>query len=353
MTDFSKHSFGNDSFFEKLNESLDTPAEKEDVYKFLSLDEIIATDYPKEQYFVERLIPKDAITCIGGLPATMKSYFSNYLALRVVSGKDVLGLYKTEPANILFIDKENKLSRIKDRFLRLGIGSNEAKKIFYLSSNFIIDNDHDLSASIAFIKDHNIKLTFLDTLVRVHNHEENSASEMNKVFLALKELLLAGSAVCFLHHFNKRGAFGQATDVKDQLRGSGDILAMVDSFIALTRRENMVEVEQAKSRDELCVPKFLMQPAFEETKTSFTFVRQIEADERIESIFVGDKILSALSQNSYTRKFIINSLESPSCSVHTIDRAIAQLKKEGKIIAFTNGNKEYMYGLNKNLKLDE
>lgn len=345
--------YSSDSFMKELDKRVADIEEEQEKpkYDFLSLEQVVLTEYPKEQWLVNRMIPKDGITCLGGLPATMKSYFSNYLALCIAEGKPVFGMYATEPVNILFIDKENKLARIKDRFLRLNISTEVSKRIFFLNSNFLIDNEHDLAAVCAFIKDHEIKLTFIDTLIRVHNRNENEASEINKVFIAFKEMMLSGSGICFLHHFNKRGAFGASIDVRDQLRGSGDILAMVDSFIALSKKENFIEVEQAKSRDEVMIPKFLMQPVFEETKTFFNYIREVENDERIESVLLGDQILSLLTNNSYTRKYLIEKLESKTVSLSTIDRALRQLKNEGKISSFGNSTKGKFFTVNKTDKI--
>lgn len=340
-------------FFDELDVRIERGVQREGekpMYEFLSGRQILETQFPEESYFVAPLIPKDGITCIGGLPGTMKSYFSNYLALSIIRGENALGKYKTDATNILFIDKENKLRRIQDRFLRLGMGQKESENLYYLTSNFILSDTRDLSAVVGFIRDHKIGLTFIDTLVRVHQYEENSASEMNKVFMALKEILMAGSAVCFLHHFNKRGSFGQTIDVRDQLRGSGDILAMVDSYIALTRKENYIEVEQAKSRDEVVIPRFLMEPIFEETETSFQYIKDVEEDGRIDNIVLGDRILSMLSVNSVGRQFLLETLKDGGSSRAAIDRAIRQLKDEGKIITYKNGTGDFMYGINNQIR---
>lgn len=348
MTNYKSEPIKHLNFFNELDSRLENAIDNS-VLDFSCLSKIIETEYPKEQWLVEKLIPKDGITCIGGLPATMKSYFSNYLALCIVQGKSVLDRYSVSDANILFIDKENKLSRIKDRFLRLDISLDASNKIFYLGTNFLVDDAKDLAATCAFIKDHNIKLTIIDTLIRIHNRNENEASEINRVFLAFKEMMLAGSGICFIHHFNKRGSFGVDIDVRDQLRGSSDILAMVDSFISLSRKENFIEVEQAKSRDEVLIPKFLMQVSFEKNKTFFNYIREVEHDERIENILVGDRIFSLLTRNTASRKFIVSQF--PDISIPTIDRAIKQLKLERRIVSYTNGSREYVYSINKQTEL--
>lgn len=231
-----------DSFMDELDRRIElkTDDENQPRHKFLSLQDILLTEFEPEEWLVNKLIPKSGITVIGGLPATMKSYFTNYIAACIAQGKPVLDRYKTENVPILFIDKENKLQRIQKRFLKLGIDNVASQQIFFLDSNFLIGNENDLATVCAFIKDHKIGLTVIDTMVRIHTGNENDATEINKVFVGFKEMLLAGSAVLFLHHFNKRQV-GQTTDVNDQLRGSGDILAMVDSHIALTKKENMID----------------------------------------------------------------------------------------------------------------
>ncbi len=176
---------------------------------------------------------------------------------------------------------------------------------------------------------------------------------MNKVYQALHELQIAGSSVLFIHHFNKRGSgFGSTTDVRELLRGSGDILAMVDNYIALKYVAPFIEVEQGKSRDDDLVPKFLMQVNFEQDKTYFDYVREINEEDRIININAEDQIRSLLLKGTSTRKWMLKNFEG-ELSRPMIDRALKSLKASGEIKTITNSSNEYIYMLSRDTLIQD
>lgn len=347
MSDYIKYN-NPDIFLTSLDEHLNKKIEKseETQHKFTSLKDIYKTEFPKEEWIVEKLIPQGGLTCIGGLPASMKSYFTNYIASCIAQGIPVLDKFPTVKSSILFVDKENRLSQIKHRFHALGVEPSD--NIYFLEGNPMLDNPVDLSAICAFIKDHKINLVIIDTLVRSHSQEENNATQMNKVFLALKEITLLKAGVVFIHHFNKRGSgMGSTTDIRELLRGSGDILAMVDSYIALKTIPPFLQLEQGKSRSDELINTILIEPIFTKKTTKFVFTREVEDETRLKRIVVEDEILAILENNSATRKLIHNKLDQ-YVSPRTIDEALNQLRTRGEVTCYTNGTHEKIYAHVKN-----
>ncbi|MCH7690917.1 MAG: AAA family ATPase [candidate division Zixibacteria bacterium] len=91
------------------------------------------------------------------------------------------------------------------------------------------------------IKEYKIKFLILDTLHRHANYDENSANDMNKLYITMfQKLLDERITVMFLHHTTKQGDF----------RGSSDFLGMCDLVYKIYRLKdsNKFRVINIKNR---------------------------------------------------------------------------------------------------------
>ena len=320
-------------------------------YDFETLSDLYQTEFPPDQWIVEHFLPEQSICCIAGLPGTMKSYFTNYLVSCMIQGKPLLNKFAVKKIPVLFIDKENRRARIKSRLQLLG--APDSKEIYFLRGNFLFDDPSALSVVENFIVSHGIKLVILDTLVRMHQREENDASEMNKVFQGLHRLNVAGATVLFIHHFRKpANGYGAVGDVKEMLRGSGDILAQLDTYFTLQIVDGLfLKCEFGKSRDEGLIKPFLIEAVFEQDATHFTYLKELEQDDRITTIAREDEVFFYICKNNPTRKQLFAAFDG-RISTSTIDRIIKILKDTKKITQMTNGNKEFIYVENREIGLE-
>jgi hypothetical protein len=100
-------------------------------------------------------------------------------------------------------------------------------------------------------------LVIVDTLIRVHGADENSATEMARVFKNVKALSSEfGCAFTFADHQRKPDRVHSSMDF--MLRGSTEKPAFVDTLLSLRRKDQDLIVEHSKSRYAEPVPSFLI-----------------------------------------------------------------------------------------------
>ena len=317
---------------------------------FIRGDEFMAKQLTEQEWLVDKVIPKKGMVCLSGMPSSYKSWFGFYIALCVMKGETVLEEplkaregWKTDKGAVLFIDKENVEKQIQERMRMLGAGE-EMKNCYFLQGNFTTENIHSIAHVKTFIKEHNIKLVIIDSLIRIHSRNENEAVEMNKVFERLAELQDAGASVLYLHHLRKANTYSQ--DPMERLRGSIDIAARLDSLIAFDNDEgNIIKVSHGKSRYTKAFAPFLMRFELDQNnKAYFNFDRELEAGQ-IEIMLCYDAVYSLVKEDSYTRQHLVEVLAGQYAE-RSIGCAIASLVKEGKIEKHQQG-REVIYSINK------
>lgn len=214
-----------------------------------SIGEILTHDFGPEEWTVKSLITKQGITAFSGNPGDYKTWVTIHIALCVSRNSPVFGKFPTTQGGVLIIDEEDHIRVVKGRLELLGAKDSDA--IHYLSqSGFKADNDKALQAVVDFVKEKNIKLVILDSLVRIHQQEENDATGMAKVFSSIQKIIAAGASILFTHHHRKQYGFGNSNPGQN-MRGSSDILAAVDSHITVERKrdkEDCLLFKQTKSR---------------------------------------------------------------------------------------------------------
>lgn len=215
-----------------------------------SIGDILKHDFGPEEWLVKSLITKQGITALSGNPGDYKTWITIHIALSVSRNAPVFGKFATTQGGVLIIDEEDHIRVVKGRLQLLGAKDTDA--IHYLSqSGFKADNEKLLAAVVEFVKEKNIKLVILDSLVRIHEQEENDATGMAKVFSSIQKIIAAGASILFTHHHRKTQGFGGNSNPGQNMRGSSDILAAIDSHITVERKrdkEDFLLLKQTKSR---------------------------------------------------------------------------------------------------------
>lgn len=80
----------------------------------------------------------------------------------------------------------------------------------------------------------------IDSMIRFHSADENSATQMAPVMASLRELATVGASVVVLHHKPKSET--------SSYRGSSDIVAGADAAFALVKRDGLLELRTIKNR---------------------------------------------------------------------------------------------------------
>ena len=204
-----------------------------------SIKELYDQDIPPTLWLVDKLIPINSITVLAATSGSFKTWLLMEIALRVAAKQKVFEEFEVlkDEFGILIVDEENWEGIIQTR-LKLMVEEAlipDLAKLpiyFYNLELLKIINEKDVAHILKVCKEKNIKFVIFDSLNRIHNSDENSATEMNKVFNQMKKLQKEGLTVLFTHHNRKQGIF-KPTDPAENMRGSGDIRASVDCQLAV------------------------------------------------------------------------------------------------------------------------
>lgn len=252
-------------------------------FKPTYLNNLLEKKFDAPLWVVDKLIPAEAITIISGAPKSYKSFISLYLALCISQGKKAFGEYSCKMNGVVIVDEENHERFIKERIEKLGAIENLAIS-FISQKRFSLTNDEHIDGLIEICKERNAKVVILDSLVRLHDLEENSSKDIAKVFAEIKYLCENGLTVIVLHHERKEGAYNSSAPAR--MRGSSDISAAVDSHIAIKKDpddENRIIVEHAQCRCAREEGAFALEIVETEDKIWFEFKGKL--DSKKESAF--------------------------------------------------------------------
>jgi hypothetical protein len=313
-------------------------------FRIIDFSTLMDRSHDEQGWIVDNIVPRKGLVAFAGLPGSFKSYFSLYIASCVAGKKQVLDTFNTQQVPILFIDKENPEREFQTRVKALNIDPSLYKdNLFYWDAlnrgEFSIENEHSIEAAEMWIQSHKIGLTIIDSMIRIHAKSENDASDMNRVYQALRRLQNAGSAVLFIHHFNKGGSgMFKVTDVKDLLRGSGDILGWLDTYYGFREVEHgLLRIECGKNRFEKKPLPFLVETQFFEEETTFNWMGWVKEDDQYRQVAVSELLKHSLAGGISSKRGELLEKLSSRVSRATIDRTISQMKKLGSIITVQNG----------------
>lgn len=143
-----------------------------------TISELMAQKYPDAVYIVDRLIPAEAITILSGQSRSFKTYALLDLAIAVASQKQLFGYFNTTQTNVLIINEEDGERLLQQRFRQLGMAHDEELPIYISALNDFKLEDDQISQVLRVCEEKEINLVIIDSLIRVHSADENSAKDM-------------------------------------------------------------------------------------------------------------------------------------------------------------------------------
>lgn len=194
----------------------------------------------KEEWMVDRIIPKEAITILFGKGGIGKTWLVMDIARCIGSSESWLG-YETQQASVVFIDFENPVAILKTRTKKLG---NTKKVRFWRSGNRKIQPPKLDSAKWDQYK--NLpkgSVLIFDTLRASQGGDENDSRAMAEVLNRMKELRDLGFTIILLHHTAKN------TDKIS--KGSTAIVDLADHILGLTRVRQKEDGQDAVAIDDV------------------------------------------------------------------------------------------------------
>lgn len=185
------------------------------------------------------LLNRSTVHLLSGDPGVGKSYLALKIGVSVGLGGRFIGRSCLQMP-VLYLDRENPLTLVQKRLHLLAGGPVSGLHVW---GNWLNDSPPLIGdPRLLMIAKASPMLIIFDSLVRFHQADENSATEMRTVMAGLRSLVDAGSTVLLLHHRPKSQEI--------LYRGSSDILAAVDSAFSLERDgDDRLKLVAYKSRD--------------------------------------------------------------------------------------------------------
>lgn len=308
-----------------------------------TLAELYRREFPPARWLVQDLIPLGGVTALTGEPASFKSFLMQYLALCVSTGQPFLGRFNTEKGRVLIIDEENQLRLIRERFEHLH--ADAAANICFLSQRGIkVDNTAVMDRLAKLIEEIDPTLIVLDSLVRFHSGEENSAKDMARFFEAIRPLVNERRAVVFIHHHRKQFGFGRNSSPQN-IRGSSDIPAAIECHLAVDRKTaDTLAITQTKLRIQPELPRFKVALVRSEDG-ALAFTYQGEDDSENEEMLKAQEVLLAVLAEATEPLPVKTLAKLTKLSIAMTRKALKELVDSGEVSVIRGGHNRGLYTL--------
>lgn len=205
------------------------------------------------QFVVDRFIPAEGVTGIGGPSGHGKTYMMLSLAKHISQGTKAFGFLECKQSPVLYLLAEGGDSALLKRLNELKIEDSEDFLARTISQGPILSLNNPGLVELA-----KGRVVFLDTFPRwLQGREENSSTQMAALFQLAMEMLTSGAiAVVLAQHAtkgSKKAPFRMTADCV--FRGSGDIVANLAAGHGIYQLDNqrrdrtLIHVECVKPRD--------------------------------------------------------------------------------------------------------
>lgn len=197
--------------------------------KFISED-----DTPSPPEIIKNgILGIETLLIIGGKPKSRKSFLAFNLAISIASGVGFSIFEVGEPRKVLVFSAEGGYYSNRDRIKKMMLNCpkivHENLGLYFGVNENILEKDSFNAISDEIIK-YKPEVVIIDPLVRFHNAEENSATEMSKLFGKIRGLISKHNiSIIIIHHQGKDESKGGT------LRGSSVISGEYDSIIKITK----------------------------------------------------------------------------------------------------------------------
>lgn len=215
-----------------LRAELDKPIEEEDPIEWMTWADIKAkvAELGPLRWIVPDMIMKRGLSFISATSGGGKSWAALDLLRATMAGGKWLGSIECEKAKVMYIDEEMGCQVFFDRADQLGMAP---ENIIYSDHQRIkLDNPKYLKSVLRKIEELQIDIVIVDTLVRVHGLDENSNTEMARLYGYFCQMKDLGAAVVVLHHNRKSGS--ESGIGHEQMRGAGDIVSQADTVFSIS-----------------------------------------------------------------------------------------------------------------------
>lgn len=202
-------------------------------------------------FLLHPFLPTDSVMFIAAAPKSLKTLVAMQMAYNLAAGTDFMGWPVDKPVErILYIEQEIGRNETRDRMARFHSHYNDPnvldrirfvtrpKRRFSLDkgSPGLVDFRNELEA-------YRPQVVIIDPFRKMTGHDENSSTEMTKVFATLTELQAEFEFATILIHHSGKPSETRKQGTPDAMRGSSEIFAHGDTYMMITRPSDAKQVE--------------------------------------------------------------------------------------------------------------
>lgn len=235
---------------ERLAALLAVPRTPTSALEPLDLGELLAGPVPETPWRWGGWLAQGDLALVVGDSGVGKSLLTLALADAMRRGASFLGT-PCRKGKVGIVDLENPLSEAHKRLRSVGVTAESHEGLVYVHAPALdlrTQAGHDGLAGL--LEEHELDLLVVDSLRRAApSLDENDSAAVSAVLSPLRALTASsGRTILLVHHARKRTAEG-SSDAGQMVRGSGDLVASVDSLLFLRGKEGAAfTLEHAKSR---------------------------------------------------------------------------------------------------------
>jgi hypothetical protein len=195
-------------------------------------------------WLIDQLWTHQAVGVIGGSPKAGKTWLALEMAVAVASGTPCLGAFAVPRAGpVLLYAAEDAAAALRGRLETLAgvhqVAFDQLDVRVITADTLRLDRPDHQARLHATVRAHRPALLVLDPLVRLHAIDENVAGQVAGLLAYLRTLQrTTGTAIALVHHVRKN--LPPATGAGYSLRGSSDLYAWLDSFLALRKHHDQL-----------------------------------------------------------------------------------------------------------------
>ena len=199
-------------------------------FRIASYNELLNDDSKPPKPIIDNGVLLDGtLLLLIGPPKSKKTFLTMNLALSIASGSDFSGFKVPKPKKVLYLLAEGGYYATRDRLKKMAKDKNQ--NLFVGFPNYLPVNTEDgYHFLYSLVKEVNPDVLILDPLIKFHDVDENSASQMSDVLGKIRTMMAELKlSVILVHHTGKVASRGG--------RGSSVIVGDYDSCIEICKSD--------------------------------------------------------------------------------------------------------------------
>ena len=306
-------------------------------FEVMTVAQFLGAGSDQIDWCIEGILPSEGVGILAAPAGYGKSWMTLDLALECCLGGNWLGKFPAKKVKVLYFDEESSPPLLRKRLNKLLIGKGVTKET--LDIELVVGQGLCFSDQFSVLQlrelmiKHQPGLVIVDSLIRVHKAEENSAKEMANVFGVIKSIIREFKcAFLFCDHQRKPGPFSGGMDLL--LRGSTEKAAFVDTLLSLRKKEKLLVVEHSKSRFAEAVSSFLVvieDPTETSTKVSYSGEADVQVQEERMKMVMDFLSATLKGKDWVSRAEIVAKSKDLTLSEKTVDETLKHCADRGLI----------------------